>query len=26
LNIVGVEKIEVIFKEGRKILIFNRSK
>jgi len=26
LNIVGVEKVEVIFKEGRKILIFNRSK
>ncbi len=26
LNIVGLEKIEVIFKEGRKILIFNRSK
>jgi len=26
LHIVGVEKIEVIFKEGRKILIFNRSK
>ncbi len=26
LNIVGVEKIEVIFKEGRKILIFNRGK
>jgi hypothetical protein len=26
LHIVGIEKIEVIFKEGRKILIFNRSK
>lgn len=26
LNIVGVEKIEVIFKEGRKILLFNRRK
>ena len=26
LNIVGVEKIEVIFKEGRKILICNRKK
>jgi hypothetical protein len=26
LSIVGVEKIEVIFKEGRKILIFNRGK
>jgi hypothetical protein len=26
LNIVGVEKIEVIFKEGRKILLFKRSK
>jgi hypothetical protein len=26
LHVLGVEKIEVIFKEGRKILIFNRSK
>jgi len=26
LNVVGLEKIEVVFKEGRKILIFNRSK
>ncbi len=26
LSIVGVEKIEVIFKEGRKLLLFNRSK
>ena len=26
LDIVGVEKVEVIFKEGRKILICNKSK
>ncbi len=26
LDIVGVEKVEVIFKEGRKVLICNRSK